>query len=165
MFFWGHRFPPKNEWTNLTLLLWYLRSTCFRSSFGGNWRPKKTISKLTDLYLSALKSWHNNLFLSGVNGNKHTHKINNFHTIKQNQRRSGKLLKQNTIKQRTRFLQYIFLLASKLHLFTNGYCLLVLTRFHNEIETLHCKFTGTLRGNRSAGISNLRGLHVYPQSL
>ena len=31
---------------------------------------------------------------------------------------------------------------------------------------LHCKclqgFTGTLLGNRSAGISNLRGLHVYP---
>ena len=34
---------------------------------------------------------------------------------------------------------------------------------------LHCKclqgFTGTLQGNRSAGISNLWGLHVYPQSL
>ena len=26
-------------------------------------------------------------------------------------------------------------------------------------------FTGTLRGNRSAGISNLRELHVYPQFL
>ena len=34
---------------------------------------------------------------------------------------------------------------------------------------IHCKclqgITGTLRGNRSAGISNLQGLHVYPQSL
>ena len=34
---------------------------------------------------------------------------------------------------------------------------------------LHCKclqgFTGSLRGNQSAGISNLWGLHVYPQSL
>ena len=34
---------------------------------------------------------------------------------------------------------------------------------------LHCKclqgITGTIQGNRSAGISNLWGLHVYPQSL
>ena len=34
---------------------------------------------------------------------------------------------------------------------------------------VHCKclqgITGTLRGNQSAGISNLWGLHVYPQSL
>ena len=34
---------------------------------------------------------------------------------------------------------------------------------------LHCKcrqgITGTLQGNRSAGISNLWGLHVYLQSL
>ena len=34
---------------------------------------------------------------------------------------------------------------------------------------LHCKclqrFTGSLRGNQSAGISNLWDLHVYPQSL
>ena len=34
---------------------------------------------------------------------------------------------------------------------------------------VHCKclqgFTGTLQGNQSAGISNLWGLHVYPQSL
>ena len=34
---------------------------------------------------------------------------------------------------------------------------------------LHCKclqgITGTLQGNRSAGISNLWGLHVYRQSL
>ena len=35
MIFWGHRFPPKNERTNSTLLLWYLRLTCFRSFF---WR-------------------------------------------------------------------------------------------------------------------------------
>ena len=36
-------------------------------------------------------------------------------------------------------------------------------------QNLHCKclqgITGTLQGNRSAGISNLWGLHVYPQSL
>ena len=41
--------------------------------------------------------------------------------------------------------------------------------FFLSYMTWHCKclqgFTGTLRGNRSAGISNLRGLHVYPQSL
>ena len=34
---------------------------------------------------------------------------------------------------------------------------------------VHCKclqgITGSLRGNQSAGISNLWGLHVYPQSL
>ena len=42
-------FCPKNERSNLTLLLWYLRSTCFRSFFGGNRRPQKNISKLTDL--------------------------------------------------------------------------------------------------------------------
>ena len=34
-------FLLKNERTNLTLLLWYLRSTCFRSFFGGNWRHQK----------------------------------------------------------------------------------------------------------------------------
>ena len=32
-------FPPKNERTNSTLLLWNLRSTCFRSFF---WRKLKT---------------------------------------------------------------------------------------------------------------------------
>ena len=39
----------------------------------------------------------------------------------------------------------------------------------NLSKKLHCKcllgFTGTLRGNQSAGISNLWGLHVYLQSL
>ena len=43
-------FPPKNERTNSTLLLWNLRSTCARSFFGGNWRHQKDISKLFDLY-------------------------------------------------------------------------------------------------------------------
>ena len=42
-------FLPKNERTNSTLLLWYLRSTCFCSFFGRNWRQQKDISKLTDL--------------------------------------------------------------------------------------------------------------------
>ena len=42
-------FLPKNEQTNSTLLLWYLRSTCFCSFFGRNWRQQKDISKLTDL--------------------------------------------------------------------------------------------------------------------
>ena len=41
---------PKNKQMNSTLLLWYLRSTCFRSFFGRNWRHQKDISKLTDLY-------------------------------------------------------------------------------------------------------------------
>ena len=41
---------PKNEQMNSILLLWYLRSTCFRSFFGRNWRHQKDISKLTDLY-------------------------------------------------------------------------------------------------------------------
>ena len=39
-------FPPKNEQTNSTLLLWNLRSTYFRLFFGGNWRHQKNISKL-----------------------------------------------------------------------------------------------------------------------
>ena len=30
-------FPPKNEQTNSTLLLWDLTLTCFHSFFGGNW--------------------------------------------------------------------------------------------------------------------------------
>ena len=34
-------FLPKNEQMNSTLLLWYLRSTCFRSFFGRNWRQQK----------------------------------------------------------------------------------------------------------------------------
>ena len=42
-------FPPKNERRNSTLLLWYLRLTCFRSFFGENWRHQKDVSKLTDL--------------------------------------------------------------------------------------------------------------------
>ena len=41
----------KNERTNSTLLLWNLRSTCFRSFLGRNWRHQKDISKLTDLIL------------------------------------------------------------------------------------------------------------------
>ena len=40
-------FLPKNDGTNL--LQWYLRSTCFRSFFGRNWRHQKYISKLTDI--------------------------------------------------------------------------------------------------------------------
>ena len=39
----------------------------------------------------------------------------------------------------------------------------------NQGLGVHCKFlqgiTGTLQGNRSAGISNLWGFHVYLQSL
>ena len=42
-------FPPKNELSNSTLLLWNFRSTCFHWFFGGNWRHQKDISKLTDL--------------------------------------------------------------------------------------------------------------------
>ena len=41
---------PKNEPMNSTLLLWYLRSTCFCSLFGRNWRHQKDILKLTDFY-------------------------------------------------------------------------------------------------------------------
>ena len=40
-------FPPKNEKTNSTLLLWNLRSTCFHLFFG---RHQKDISKWTDLW-------------------------------------------------------------------------------------------------------------------
>ena len=50
MVFWGYQFPPKNQRTNSTLLLWYLRSTCFRFFLGRNWRHQKDFSKLTDLY-------------------------------------------------------------------------------------------------------------------
>ena len=42
-------FLPKFERTNSTLLLWYLKSTCFCSFFGRNWRHNKDISKLSDL--------------------------------------------------------------------------------------------------------------------
>ena len=46
-------FLPKNEQTNSTLLIWYLRSTCFCSFFGRNCRHQNQhqndISKLTDL--------------------------------------------------------------------------------------------------------------------
>ena len=56
MVFWGHRFLPKNRRTNSTLLLWYLRSTCFPSFFGGNRQPQKTFSKLTDLYVATIKN-------------------------------------------------------------------------------------------------------------
>ena len=48
-YFWCLRFPPKNEQRNLTLLLWYLKLTCFHSFFGGNRRHQNTISKLSDL--------------------------------------------------------------------------------------------------------------------
>ena len=40
---------PKNERTNSTLFLWYLRLTCFCSFYGRNRRHQNTISKLTDL--------------------------------------------------------------------------------------------------------------------
>ena len=55
MVFWGYWFPPKNELTNSTLLLWYIH-TSSRLVFvgvlaGENLRHQKTISKLTDLYL------------------------------------------------------------------------------------------------------------------
>ena len=50
-FFWGHRFPQKNERTIRHYYYdMYLRSTCFCSFFGGNRQPQKNISKLTDLY-------------------------------------------------------------------------------------------------------------------
>ena len=48
-YFFKPKFLTKNERMNLTLLLWYLRLTCFRSVFGRNWRRQKDISKLTDL--------------------------------------------------------------------------------------------------------------------
>ena len=38
------RFPPKHERRNSTLLLWYLKSICFRSFLRGNRRHHKTIS-------------------------------------------------------------------------------------------------------------------------
>ena len=40
---------PKNERKILTLLLWYLKSNCFRSFFGRIEIHQKDISKLTDL--------------------------------------------------------------------------------------------------------------------
>ena len=45
----------------------------------------------------------------------------------------------------------------------------ILTLYGTSETITHCKclqgITGTLQGNQSAGISNLWGLHVYPQSL
>ena len=43
-------FPPINDQTNSTLLLWNLRPTFFRSFLKRNWRNQKDISKLTDLF-------------------------------------------------------------------------------------------------------------------
>ena len=45
---------PKKEWTNLTLLLWYLRSTCVCSFLGRNQRHKK----------KPFRNWHAFLFIS-----------------------------------------------------------------------------------------------------
>jgi hypothetical protein len=42
--------PKKNEQKKKTLLLRYLRSSCFCLFFGRNLRHQKDISKLTDLY-------------------------------------------------------------------------------------------------------------------
>ena len=44
-------FPPKNKWTNSTLLLWNLMSTCFHS-FLEEIENTKNISKSADLYQS-----------------------------------------------------------------------------------------------------------------
>ena len=54
-------FPPKNERTNSTLLLWNLRSTCFRSFFGGNWRHQNTFRNY--LTFSQWKSNQKNIFV------------------------------------------------------------------------------------------------------
>ena len=55
---------PKNEQMNSTLLLWYLRSTCFCSFFGRNQRHQKNISKLNDLYQSICNARGKELFFS-----------------------------------------------------------------------------------------------------
>ena len=49
-YFFKPMFLQKNEQTNSTSLLRNLRSTCFRSFFGRNWRQQKDISKSTELY-------------------------------------------------------------------------------------------------------------------
>ena len=54
MFFWGRRFPPKNEQKQVDLRYHSSKVEFIRSFFGGNWWPQKTISKLTDLYNSYL---------------------------------------------------------------------------------------------------------------
>jgi hypothetical protein len=46
-----------NERKKSTLLLWYLRSTCFRLFFGRIWRHQKDILKLTEIYV-----WQKYLF-------------------------------------------------------------------------------------------------------
>ena len=66
------------KWTNefnFTTSLWHLRSTCFRSFFGRNWRQQKDISKSTELYknlclvhlLSQNLVWAYSTFLSMLN--------------------------------------------------------------------------------------------------
>ena len=50
----GIPYCPKKRTKNSTLLLWYLRSTCFCSVFRRNWRHQKDISKLT----IASDKWH-----------------------------------------------------------------------------------------------------------
>ena len=59
-YFFKSTFPPKNEQMNSTLLLW---QTCFRSSFGGNWRHQKYILRLTDLYWKICARENNFLYL------------------------------------------------------------------------------------------------------
>ena len=46
MIFSSRHFFQKNERTNSTLLLWYLRSTCFRLFFGRIWRQQKDIFEI-----------------------------------------------------------------------------------------------------------------------
>ena len=56
-------------------------------------------------------------------------------------------------------IPYLTRNVSLLHILSQSY----------QVKDTHCKclqgITGTLQGNWSAGISNLWGLHVYPQSL
>ena len=59
----SQRFFQKNKQTNSTLLLWYLRSTCFRLFIGRNWRHQNEISKSSDIYAKITQSFENDTVL------------------------------------------------------------------------------------------------------
>ena len=61
---------PKTERKNATLLLWYLKSNCFRSFFGRIERHQKDISKLADLqkYVAVSQLYMVHILLETIQG-------------------------------------------------------------------------------------------------
>ena len=80
--------------------------------------------------------------------------------------KSDKKILQKTCQKKPNDCLLIFKTGNLLKI-----CLLIrkIMKCGDSLYMVHCKclqgFTGTLWGNRSAGNSNLWGLHVYQQSL